>query len=154
VGSENAILILSILCVGLNMFVKLFIKSKLYCDIKNRTGVAVEVVPVDQGISVCQQGNCWAGLMRSWYCYWSNCGARVQGCVKPWRRVMLRLRHRFVFLTGVHQVGSFVVVVGSIKLWLVIVLIIVRCSICICIQQMYLVGSKFFYTFYPYPNHS
>jgi hypothetical protein len=51
------------------VFVNWFIKRKLYCDIKNRTRVAVEVVPVDQGISVYQQGNCWAGLMRSWYCY-------------------------------------------------------------------------------------
>ena len=90
--------------VRISVFVKLFIKRRLYCGIKNRTGVAVELVPVDQGVSLCRQGNCWAGLMRSWYCYWSNCDARVQGCVKPWRRVTSRLRLRFVFLTGVHQV--------------------------------------------------
>jgi hypothetical protein len=105
--------------------------------------VAVEVVAaiavaVDHGVSMSRQGNFWAEPMRSWYCYWSSCDARVQECVKPWRHVTSRLRLRFVLLTGVRQIGSIVVVATSV-IWLsfVFVLIIAFSSICISIQEMH-----------------
>jgi hypothetical protein len=69
VDFENVQLIVPII----NVFIKLHMRKKLYCDVKNRTGLAVEVVAavavaVDRGVSMCRQGNFWAEPTRSWYC--------------------------------------------------------------------------------------